>query len=759
MSRRDVLQGSSGVGIGLSLAGTVRTGGAIPASEQDRARPDRTERDRSGATVASWLELDADGNLTVYAGKVELGTGVQTALAQLVAEELDLPFERVRLVLGDTALTPDQGITAGSKTIQTAGPILRQAAATARAILTRRAADRLGVPAADLWRRNGAFGVAGDETRTVTYGELATEPFDQPLADDAPLKPSSDYTVVGRSVPRLDLLAKFTGGEAFVHDLRLDGMLHGRVIRPHVRTQTGVGATVLAIDERDAREVPGLVAVVARGNFVGVVAEREEQAIEAARRLRVTWSDPTRLPDQAQFFNLMREQPVETQEVVRDGEVDDAFAAATMTHRATYALPYQAHAAMGPSCAVADVRSDGATIYSSSQGVYGLGAALADVLAMDRDAVRVIHREGAGCYGHNGADDVAADAALLSQAVGRPVRVQWERGDEFAWEPKGPAMLTDLRAGLDAAGNVVAWDYQVWTPPHSTRPNGDAGRLLAGELLDPPLTPAPARRGGGDRNAATNYAFPHQRVAVHWLDSSPLRQSSLRSLGGLHNTTANERFMDELAALAGADPVEFRLRHLTDPRAIDVIRRAADVAGWQTRPSGPRADQTAPAADGRRIGRGIAFVRYETRFAYAAVVAEVAVDPASGEVRVTRVVVAHDCGLVVNPDGVINQVEGNVIQGISRALKEEVTWDETRVTSLDWGSYPILTFAETPRIEVALIDRPEEPPLGSGEPAICPTIAAVGNAIHDATGAWLRRAPYTPARVLGALSECRMPNA
>ena len=434
------------------------------------------------------------------------------------------------------------------------------------------------------------------------------------------------------------------------------------------------GATVLHVDDRAVRGMPGLVAIVRNGSFIGVVAEREEQAIRAAEHLRVTWSAPDPLPDQRQLHALMPQMPQQTVNAASVGDVDGAFGRAERTLEATYAFPSQAHASMGPSCAVADVRPDGATIYASSQHVFALRAALAPLLGLDVGQVRVIHREGAGCYGHNGADDVSADAALLSQAVGRPVRVQWGRADEFAWEPKGPAMLSRVRGGLSATGHVIAWDYDVWTPTHSTRPGGEPSRLLAGELVDPPWPKPPVRWVGGDRNAIPNYAFPHHRVTTHWIETPPLRPGSLRSLGGMANTTAIESFVDELAAAAGADPVAFRLRHLTDPRAIAVIRRAAQAARWRARPSGPiGSGRTATAAGAPARGRGIAFARYESEYTYVAVVAEVTVDPGCGAVRVTRVVAAHDCGLIINPDGLTNQIEGNVIQGISRALKEEVT--------------------------------------------------------------------------------------
>jgi CO/xanthine dehydrogenase Mo-binding subunit len=435
----------------------------------------------------------------------------------------------------------------------------------------------------------------------------------------------------------------------------------------------------------------------------------------------------------------MRDHVVEVRQLAATGGVDAALAGAVTTIWATYDFPVVAHASLGPSCAVADVRRDGATVWASAQGPYALRRSLASLLGLPEEAVRVIHREGAGCYGHNGGDDVAADAAILSRAVGRPVRVQWSRRDEFAWEPKSPAMVVEMVAGLDASGDIAAWTHDVWTPTHVTRPNGDADRLLAGQELGFPSSTA--RYGGGDRNAPVTYGFPEMRTTVHWVGDSPLRASALRSLGGTHNTAANEWFLDEIAALTGVDPVALRLRYLDDPRAVAVVEAAAEAAGWGT---------PLPAVAGMLTGRGVAFVRYELDHAYVATVAEVAVDPDSGEVRVTRVVVAHDCGRIVNPDGVRNQIEGNVIQGVSRALKEQVTWDHREVTSLTWAEYPILTFAEAPEIEVVLLDRPDEPSLGAGEPAICTVPAAIGNAIA-AAGARLHELPFTPKRVLRAL--------
>jgi nicotinate dehydrogenase subunit B len=733
-NRRHIVQGTGGGSLDLGT----------PSANQ--TKQDVQTRDVTGEVVDSWLSIDPDGAVTLYVGKVELGTGVQTALAQIAAEELDVPFDRVTVVQGDTALTPDQGYTAGSKSLQTAGPVVRQAAARVRAILLRRAAEQLGVPAATLAVRDGVVRTTGDPGTAVPFGELAGEPFAQPAVGNTPVKAPEDYRIVGRSVSRVDLPAKLTGAPAYVQDIEIAGMLHGRVVRPFVRTMDGIGAKIVAMDDAAARQMPGVVQIVRVGDFVGVVAEREEQAIAASRALKVTWSEPATLPEATEFFDRMPALAVEDRELACAGDIEGALGTAAKTLEAWYRFPAQAHAPIAPSCAVADVGPDGATVYSHTQGVYHLRNAVAALLGFVPEQVRVIYLEGAGCYGHDGAEDVAADAALLSRAVGRPVRVQWMREDEFAWEPKAPPMLSHVRGGLDAAGTIVAWDYEVWTPTHTTRPGGNPALLLAAQQIAPPAAPIAVRFGGGDRNAPHTYAIPNNRVAVHWVGTAPLRPSALRSLGGTANTTANECFLDELAAAASADPIAFRLRHLTDPRAIDVIEKVAVVSGWQPRPAG------AARASGRPLtGRGVAFVRYETQYAYVAVVAEVTVDPTTGNVRVTKVTVAHDCGLIVNPDGLTNQIEGNVIQGISRALKEEVTHDRHAVTSLDWSSYPILTFPEVPEIAVALIDRPHEPPWGAGEVALCPTVAAVNNAIFDAAGIRLRTVPYTPERVMAAL--------
>ncbi|MCL4395230.1 MAG: molybdopterin-dependent oxidoreductase [Chloroflexi bacterium] len=681
--------------------------------------------------IDDWLAIDPEGTVTVFSGRVELGTGVRTALAQIVAEELDVPIERIKMVMGDTTRTPNEGYTAGSKTIQYGGFALRQASAQARGALLEMASERLDAALDELETRDGVISDRHHPFRTVSYAELiGGKRFDRTLTGQAPVKPSTQYRVIGKPVPRIELPLKFSGTPSFVHDVRMPGMLHGRVVRP-----PSPGAQLTALHENS---IDG-AQVVRLGNFVGVVAEREEAAVRAADRIRVEWKETTRFPAMQELYDFLLQAPATKEVVAKRGRVSAALKAAETRLSATYRQPYHAHASIGPSCAVADVRDDRATVWCATQGVYPLRGALADLLNLPADRVEVIHAEGAGAYGHNGADDVAADAAVLSRAVGRPVRVQWSRQNEFAWEPYGPAMVMQAHGGLDARGRMIALDYAVWSPTHTNRPRV-AAQFLAAQLIDGRPAPAPKFFLGGDRNAPTNYEIPNSRVTMHWLAASPLRTSSFRTLGGVANTFANESFVDELAAAAKADPLEFRLRHLTDPRAIEVLKAAAQRAHWG-----------APLDAGE--GRGIAFAQYENDQAYVAAVAQVKVDRRTGETRVTRIVVAHDCGLIVNPDGLRNQIEGNVIQSTSRALKEQVTFDESHVTSVDWDSYPILKFSEVPEVQVVPIDHPELPPLGAGEPASVVVAPAIANAIFGATGARIREVPFTPRRVRAALGQ------
>ncbi|HLO31730.1 MAG TPA: molybdopterin cofactor-binding domain-containing protein [Anaerolineales bacterium] len=688
-----------------------------------------------------WLAIGTDGTVTAFSGKVELGTGVRTALAQIVAEELDVPLARVQMVMGDTALTPDEGYTAGSMTITSSGTALRQAAAEARRALLEMASEELDAHLDELSIQEGVITVAHDPERSVTYAELiGGQLFNRPVTAQAPLKPPESYRIVGTSTPRQDLPRKVTGGPSFIQDLKVPGMLHARLVRP-----PSPGAKLAAMQENSVKDIPGLVKVVQRGDFIGVVAEREEQAIQAAKQLKVEWRETPVYPRRQDLFTALRSQPTEDNVLVEQGDLEKALAGAAQQFQATYTQPYHAHASLGPSCAVAEVKGDQVTVWSSTQGPYPLRGALAELLNLPAENVHLIHVEGAGCYGQNGSDDAAADAVILAQAVGRPVRVQWTRKDEFLWEPKSPAMVMEVHAGLDDQGNVVGWEYHVWSPSHARRPRF-AGQLVTAQLISGQPAPQARFSFGAERNAPTNYAFPAQRVTVHYVPNSFLRVSSFRSLGGAMNTFANESFIDELATAAGVDPVQYRLRYLADPRERAVLLAAAEKASWDSRPS-PRANQTELAE-----GRGVAFARYENDQAIVALIAEVQVEKSTGLVRVKRIVAAHDCGLIINPDGVKNQIEGNIVQSLSRALKEEVQFDERSITSIDWQTYPILTFSEVPEIEIVLINHPEQPALGAGEPATVTTAAAVANAIFDATGVRLRQIPFTPERLRSALA-------
>ena len=690
----------------------------------------------------SWLTIWQDGMVTVMTGKVELGTGVSTALRQIVAEELDYPFEKISWIQGDTANTVDQAPTFGSQTIKRGGGQLRQAAAEAKATLLSLASARLGVSVEQLTVAQGVISDPGNPKKKVSYANLiGGQRFNRDVTGKLRPKSTTAYNIVGKPVRRVDVPFKVTGTHTYMQDLRIPGMLHGRPIRP-----PAFGAKLIALDESSVKDAPGLVKVVVKGNFAGVVCEREEQAIRAARNLKVTWEGSQLLPPMSELHATLRRIPSNDRAPANTGDVEVTLAGATKTLNATYQWPFQLHASIGPSCGLAHVKDDAATIWSGTQGAHQLRPTIAQLLGISPANVRVVFVEASGCYGHNGADDAAADAALLSQAVGKPVRVQWMRHDEHGWEPLGPAMVMEVRGAVDSQGNVVAWDYEVWTPTHSSRPNASGGSLLAGSLAG--ISAGKANQSGADRNANHTYNFQNNRVMVHWLNSSPIRASALRGLGSPQNTFANESFIDELATGAGVDPLEFRLRHLNDPRAKAVLEAGAKRAGWASRPS----PQKGGPGETTRSGRGVAFVQYDRTEAYVAAVAEVEVNQADGQVRVKRVVVAHDCGLIINPDGLRNQIEGNVIQATSRTLKEEVKFDPSMVTSLDWTSYSILRFSEIPEVVVELINRPDHPAVGAGEATTSAIPAAIANAIFDATGARLRTIPFTPDRVKAAFS-------
>jgi nicotinate dehydrogenase subunit B len=685
-----------------------------------------------------WLRINADGTITVFTGKVELGQGILTALRQIAADELDVTPAKIEMISGDTAQTPDEGFTSGSLSVEHGGAAIRRACVEARAILLALAAEKLGVTPDQLTVEDGAV-TSGD--KRLSYWELSVEAqlHRQARASAAP-NSSDRHRLIGKSMPRLDIPAKVTGGASYVQDIRLPGMLFGRILRP-----PSYHAALVSFDEAQVRKLPGVVTVVRDGRFLGVVAEREEQAIAARQGLvrAASWRDASSPPAFQDIYAHLRSLPVEDHVISRTGG-DTPPSTVTSSHRATYTRPYTAHASIGPSCAVARFENGHLTVWTHSQGVFPLRNDLAKALDMDVTKVRCTHAQGSGCYGHNGADDVALDAALLARACnGRPVKVQWMRDDEFGWEPNGPAMIVELRAELGEAGEIVDWTHDVWSSTHTTRPQADGCNLLAAWHLARPKSPGmpeiiPQPAGGGDRNAIPLYDLPRHRVTHHFIRQSPIRVSALRSLGAYANIFAIETFMDDLAKAARVDPVEYRMRHLNDERAFAAIKAAASYAGWQP---------GLPGGTGR--GRGFGFARYKNLSAYLAVVVEVEIDHRTGDVHVRRVTAAIDAGEVVNPDGLINQTEGGIIQAISWTLKEQVRFAADRVTSRDWSDYPIVAFPEIPEISVTILDHPGEKSLGAGEAAQGPTAAAIGNAIAHATGVRLRDLPITPDRIKG----------
>lgn len=728
--------------------------GLAPLAAQDAARPVLPGSLNGNRMLNGWLRINANGTVTMFTGKVELGQGILTALTQIVADELDVDLKRLEVVSGDTALTPNEGVTAGSLSIQDSGTALRFACAEARGLMLQAAAARFGVPAADLVVRDGLItrtsGGAGAAAQ-ASYWELTSVAMLQREAlAKTPLKPVSEHRHIGRSLQRLDIPAKVTGGAAYVQDIRLPGMLFGRVVRPG-----SPRARLLSVDEAAVRRMPGVVAVLRDGSFLAVAARREEQAIAAALALRESarWDQPKDLPPSGAALYAYMKKQASQDSVVSEKSATAVPAARTL--EVEYTRPYQAHGSIGPSCAVAQWNGGKLRVWSHTQGVFPLRGDLAKALRIPGADITVTHREGSGCYGHNGADDVALDAALLARMLdGVPVKLQWMREDEFHSSPLGSPMVMKLKASLDAAGKVVDWNHELWSYTHLTRPGDAEGcNLLAASSLQAPLRPAPSRNipqpaGGSDRNAVPLYVFPQQKVTNHLLLEQPIRTSALRTLGAYANVFAAESFMDELAAAAGVDPLEFRLRHLADARARAVLERTASMAGWQATSSPP-----APGAAGGVLrGRGLGFSKYKNLAVYCAVITDVTVDTRSGAVRVERAWSAVDAGLVINPDGLRNQIEGGIIQSTSWTLHEAMANDATRVLTQSWDDYPILRFPDVPLLEVALINRPEERPLGVGEGAQGPTVAAIANAFARATGRRVRDLPFTRERVLQSLA-------
>ena len=699
---------------------------------------------RANPLLSQWIRFGRDGNedrVEVRVGKVELGQGIVTALGQIAAEELDVAWARIHVVPASTDGSPDEGFTAGSRSVMDSGSALRTVCAQVRHLLLAVASARSGHPVESLHVHDGA---ARDTTGTV-HGSYWTllRPEDLEVAVDEGEwgKDPSLHQVVGHSVRRPDLDRKLTGAPAFVHDLRLPGQLFGRVVRP-----PSPGACLLDVDDSAARALPAVRSVVRQGSFLGVVADREEEAIRATELLRAgaRWEEQEALPVDPDWVERLVGQPAEVSEVARR---EDPAAAARVVdvHRARYGRAYLAHASLGPGAAVARWDGDDVSVWTHTQGIYPLRRALAAALDLDPERLTVQHAEGAGCYGHNSADDVALDAALLARAVpGHPVQVVWSREDEFAWEPFSPAMVAEVAAGIDASGDLVTWEQHAWSNGHDSRPGffGQPGLLGSWHAADAPVLAAadpPLSIGGGTgRNAVPAYEVAQLDVHAHRLLQAPLRTSALRGLGATVNVFGIESAMDELAERAGVDPLEYRLRHLRDERARTVLRTAAEESGW----AGRRREDD--------IGWGLGYARYKDVCGYCAVVARVEVVSA---VRVTDLWVAVDAGQVINPDGLANQVEGGAIQAVSWTLLEEVTFDARTVTSRDWEAYPILRFGEVPRVHVTVLSRPHEPPLGVGEVAGGPVAAALANALADAIGVRVRHLPLTPDRIAAVIEE------
>lgn len=741
ISRRQFLAATGSLAVTFTFPAIVKRGMAAagPATDGGSQLVDKS-------LVSAYVQLMADGTVRACNGHVDLGTGIRTAFTQIVAEELDVDMSRVAMVLGDTDVTPNQGPTIASNSVQAAAVPMRKAAAQIRHHLLEEAARRHGVPAASLITRDGYVLNPGG-ARLASYGELiGDQPMSVPLAADVPLKPVSEYTLVGRAVPRLDIPAKVTGKLTYVHDLRLPGMLHARIVRPpYLGRDSGdmVAASLEAVDESSVAKVRSLVKVVAIKDFVAVVARREEDAVLASRLLKVKWKTPPALISMASLTDALAAQPSTQRPLARKGDPDKALASAEISLKATYVWPYQMHGSIGPSCGVADWKDQRLTIWSGSQNPHNLHGDVARMMDLPEDHIRVVRMEASGCYGRNCADDAAADAAVLARELGQPVRVQYMREEEHAWEPKGTAQVMEVHGGVAAPGSLV---YRF-----NTRYPSNGAPLLAALLMGKEKAEATVFEMG-DRTAIPQYRASDLDIVA--LDMAPIvRASWIRGVAALPNVFAHESFMDELAAQEGADPVEFRLRFMEDPRPIALLKAVTGKAGWQ-----PRQARAERPTKGIVRGRGVSQHQYVhgafpgVGASWCAWVVDVEVDLDTGKTRVTHVVAGQDCGLMINPEGVRHQVQGNVIQAVSRTLKESVSFDRNGVVDLEWGAYPILKFTDLPEVEVVLMPPNGNPPLGSGESASVPGPAAIANAIFDATGLRLREAPFTPERVRAALA-------
>jgi CO/xanthine dehydrogenase Mo-binding subunit len=751
-SRRSVLMGGGAlvvsVGAGISLETVLSIGQAHAQGVKPPLTPDQ---------LSSYIAVDAAGIVTAYFGKMDMGHGLHVAIGQIVAEELDVPFKSVKVIMADTALTVNQGGASGSTGVQEGGKQMRVAAAEARRVLVEMASGELSVPTEKLIVTDGMVSAADDKAKRVSYAQLIggkyfnvqldwNKKYGNPLYAPGKAQPKkpADHKIVGQPIKREDVAPKVFAQEDFVTDVKVPGMVHGRMIRPAV-----AGSVPVKVDESSVKDIPGVKVMWDKG-FLGVVADREWDAIKAAQALKVEWSDATPpFPEQAALYDHIRKADVRKRDIEKEnGNVDEAFKTAAKVIEAEYEWPFQSHASMGPGCALVEIKDGKVTCWSGTQKSHFQQQGVASILGVPVDSVHVIWKAGPGSYGRNDADDAAMDAAMLAKAVGKPVRVQYMRDQGTGWDPKGPASVHKVRAALDASGKVIAYDFmskafsRVDVDTNGSKPFDTLAGQARGDAL---------KSGDGFGIPAESYAFENKRAGWETIPplldrSSPLRTSHLRDPVGPQIHFASESFIDEVAAVLNVDPIEFRLRHIKDPRDVALLKAVAEKSGWQSRPS-PRHDQSGSKVS----GRGIAYSqRNGTRVA---IVAEVDVDRSTGKIWARKFTVAHDCGQIINPDGLTKCIEGNIVQGVSRTLWEEVTFDRKAVTSVDWLTYPILDITETPgEVNVVLINRPEIAPSGAGEPSIRPVAAAIANAIFDATGVRIRRVPFSPDRVKAALS-------
>ena len=738
-SRRLFLKHSTGLIIGFS---------SVPALlAQNNTTPPLPGSLAGNPQIDSWLYINPKGIVTVYSGKVEFGQGITTALKQIVADELDLDINRIEMIPTTTGLSPDEGVTSGSQSVEFGGLALRYACAQAKGTLLEKAATQLGVPQSELRVSDG--NILAKSGQSTSYWSL-TE--DKLLNQRANLKykpkDASGHHYIGISVPRVDIPAKVSGGAAYVQDMRMHGMLHARVVRPPAPR-----AQLLSIDEAKIKALPGVVGLVRDGSFLAVVAKREEQAIKAldlAKSL-AKWDLKNDLPASYKDWHasMKKINGVVTEHAVKSNPSNPAV----KTLVGEYTKPFIMHGSIGPSCALAIMNQGVMKIYTHSQGMYPLQTDLVKALGMPPEKIICIHTEGSGMYGQSGADDVALDAALVARAFPeKPIRMHWTREEEMKWEPFGSAMSVKVEASLDQSGKIVDWQFELWSNTHSTRPGSKTGNNLftSWYLNDPqkpsPITNIPLPGGGTHRNAIPLYNFPNQKVVNHLIEEMPIRASALRTLGAYANVFAIESMMDELAKAANTDPVEFRLKHMDNQRARDVITKTALLAKWNPK-------QLSAKKNGKLYGRGFAFAQYKNLQVWNAAVADVEIDPTTGKVRVTNFFSVADAGLIINPDGFKNQIEGGLIQAASWTIFEEVQFDKTQIKNSSWGDYPILRFEDVPEIEVELINRPSEKSVGVGEGSQGPGGAAIANAVAAATGKRVYDLPLSPTRIKNSLTK------